>query len=88
MLFLLFLCLVLIWMISFVLSKKDILSPPNAFCMVFIFCILFAIPNIEIWNLEISHTTFGVIFLGVLFFCIGYYFVFYFNYNIDKNKIL
>ena len=32
MLFLLFLCLVLIWMISFVLSKKDILSPPNAFC--------------------------------------------------------
>lgn len=88
MLFLLFLCLVLIWMISFVLSKKDILSPPNAFCMVFIFCILFAIPNIEIWNLEISNTTFGVIFLGVLFFCIGYYFVFYFNYNIDKNKIL
>lgn len=88
MLFLLFLCLVLIWMISFILSKKDILSPPNAFCMVFMFCILFAIPNIEIWNLEISNITFGVIFLGIFSFCIGYYLIFYFNYNIDKNKIL
>lgn len=88
MLFLLFLCLVLIWMISFILSKKDILSPPNTFCMVFIFCILFAIPNIELWNLEISNTTFWVIFLGIIFFGIGYYFIFYFNYNIDKNKIL
>lgn len=76
----------LFWLISYIFTKKDILSLPSIFCGTFIISILFAIPNLEKWNFDMGERTFGVIFLGILSFCISFFIIYYLF--IIKNKNL
>lgn len=85
--YLLLLLLLLLWLISYISTKKDILSPPSVFCGIFIVSILFAIPNLEKWNFDMGERTFFVVFLGILFFCIGY-FLFYNGKKLFNKQLI
>lgn len=84
--YLLLVLLILIWMFSYFLGKKDILNAPSTLCIVFIISVLNAIINKEIWNFDMGERTFLVILLGIFSFCLFYYIVFYYLYNIVKIK--
>ena len=84
--YLLLVIIMLFWLISYIFTKKDILSLPSIFCGTFIISILFAIPNLEKWNFDMGERTFGVIFLGILSFCISFFIIYYLF--IIKNKNL
>lgn len=87
--YLLLVLLLLLVFIAYILSKKDILSPPNIFAGGFIISILFAIPNLEKWNFDMGERTFWVVFLGILAFNIGFFLIYYIYINIkNKNKYL
>lgn len=86
--YLLLLLLLLLACIAYILSKKDILSPPNIFSGGFIISILFAIPNLGKWNFDMGERTFWVIFLGILAFNIGFFLIYYTNINIKNKNIL
>lgn len=83
--YLLLLSILLICGISYVLSKRDVLAPPVVFSGVFIISTLIAIPNINLWNFHMGERTFLVLLLGISFFCIGYYVV-YFLKEPKKDK--
>ena len=85
--YLLLLLIILLWLISYIFTQKDILSPPSVFCGIFIVSILFCIPNLEKWNFDMGERTFFVIFLGILFFCIGY-FSFYSSKKILNKQLI
>lgn len=85
--YLLLLSILLICGISYVLSKRDVLAPPVVFSGVFIISILAAIPNMILWNFYMGEKTFIVVFGGIVSFCIGYFFVYFFKSNIEKCDI-
>lgn len=85
--YLLLLLIILLWLISYIFTKKDIFSPPSVFCGIFIVSILFCIPNLEKWNFDMGERTFFVVFLGILFFCIGYFF-FYSSKRILSRQLV
>lgn len=76
----------LFWLISYIFTKKDILSLPSIFCGTFIISILFALPNLEKWNFNMGERTFGVVSLGILSFCVSFFIIYYFF--VIKNKDL
>ncbi|STY72102.1 Uncharacterised protein [Megamonas hypermegale] len=84
--YLLLVIIMLFWLISYIFTKKDILSLPSIFCGTFIISILFAIPNLEKWNFDMGERTFGVIFLGIVSYCISFFIIYYLF--IIKNKNL
>lgn len=86
--YLLLLLLILLWLISYIFTQKDILSPPSVFCEIFIVSILFCIPNLEKWNFDMGERTFFVIFLGILFFCIGYFFFYSSKKILNRQLVL
>lgn len=86
--YLLLLLIILLWLISYIFTQKDILSPPSVFCEIFIVSILFCIPNLEKWNFDMGERTFFVIFLGILFFCIGYFFFYSSKKILNRQLVL
>lgn len=86
MIYLLLVIILLFWLISYIFTKKDILSLPNIFCGTFIISILFAIPNLERWNFDMGERTFETISLGIVSFCISFFIIYYLF--IIKNKKL
>lgn len=86
--YLLLLLIILLWLISYIFTQKDILSPPSVFCGIFIVSILFCIPNLEKWNFDMGERTFFVIFLGILFFCIGYFFFYSSKKILNRQLVL
>lgn len=84
--YLLLVIVLLFWLISYIFTKKDILSLPSIFCGTFIISILFAIPNLEKWNFDMGERTFETIFLGIVSFCISFFIIYYLF--IIKNKKL
>lgn len=90
---LIYLLLVIICMmllISYILTKRDLLAPPNMLCYSFILGIIFAIPNIKLWNFYMGERTFFVVLLGILSFFVGFYVVYFFmllrkRYNIETK---
>lgn len=85
--YLLFVSICLILLISYVLTKRDLFAPPNMLCYSFIMAIIFAIPNIKLWNFYMGERTFFVILLGIVFFCIGFYIVYFFMLSRKKYTI-
>ena len=70
---------------SYILSKKDIFSPPVVFSGIFIISALIAIPNLKIWHFDMEIRTFNVILLGVSSFVIGYDSTFFLRKFINKK---
>lgn len=63
--------LIIILWISFIISKKEILSPSVIFTFSFGFCSFWACLYSEEWNLDLmSKHTYWVILLGVIYFCV------------------
>lgn len=82
----------LICLISYILTKRDIFSPPVAFSGVFIVSIIVAIFNLKSWNFNMGERTFGVVLLGVGFFCIGFFCIYFLKqkttYNLRETSLL
>lgn len=78
-------CLILL--MSYILSKKDLLAPPNMLCYSFIASIIFAIPNLKLWNFDMGERTFLVVLLGIISFCLGFYIIYFFMASRKKYSI-
>lgn len=75
--YLLLILLIVICGNSYILSKKDVFSPPVVFSGIFIVSSLIAIPNLKVWNFDMGIRTFSVILLGVFSFVVGYYGIYF-----------
>ncbi|MCA1033481.1 oligosaccharide repeat unit polymerase [Bacillus infantis] len=75
MIYLLILFLIIILIISYFTTGKDLLSPWVISCCMFLLSALFVIPNIESWNVQLSAITILVIGLGLFSFGFGELFV-------------
>lgn len=84
-LYLLLFSIIFLWMIAYILNKKDVLSPPNTICFSFIIAILFGICNIKTWNFYMGERTFWVVIIGIISFFIGYFFIYYYMELKYKN---
>lgn len=84
--YLLLLLLVLLWFIAYILTKRDILSPPSLFIGGFIISILFAIYNLDLWNFNMGTKTFIIIFLGTICVNIGFFGLIYYLLKIKRNS--
>lgn len=83
--YLLLTLLVLIWLIAYIFSKKDIVSAPCLLSLCYIICVIVSIVNMDLWNFHIGELTVWVILLGISSFCIGYFFIYYFFIKTKKN---
>lgn len=59
--------------ISYILSNHDILSPPVVFCVAYLIAALFALFYKYDWLFFMSTETLLVLFIGTLFFIVGYF---------------
>lgn len=84
-LYLLLFSIIFLWMIAYILNKKDVLSPPNTICFSFIIAILFGICNIKTWNFYMGERTFWVVIIGIISFFVGYFFIYYYMELKYKN---
>lgn len=84
-LYLLLFSIIFLWMIAYILNKKDVLSPPNIICFSFIMSTLFGICNIKTWNFYMGERTFWVVIIGIISFFIGYFFIYYYMELKYKN---
>lgn len=87
-LYLLLFSIIFLWMIAYILNKKDVLSPPNTICFSFIIAILFGICNIKTWNFYMGERTFWVVIIGIISFFIGYFFIYYYMELKYKNMYI
>lgn len=69
MIYILLVFFILMAIVMYFLSNKEILSPGMIFCLVYIASIISAILNIKKWNINIHTNTFMVFFIGTLIFC-------------------
>ena len=70
MIFLVLVLFIVMFLISYLKLKKDIIHPANVFCLVYVFSILCAIWNISNWNIDMKLSTFCVLFFGGIEFII------------------
>lgn len=75
MLYLLIILLVLLCLTSYIVTKRDILSPWFISCLMFLISSIVVIPNINNWNVDLSSKTVFIIFIGLLSFGIGEFYV-------------
>lgn len=82
----------LICLISYILSKRDIFSPPVVLSGIFIISIAIAILNLDLWNFDMGERTFWAVFLGICFFCIGFFCIYFLKqkmtYNLKETKLI
>ena len=70
MIYVLLICLCILLIASFILNKKDIISPSVTFCASFCFSTIWAAIYAKKWKLGLHSNTFFVIFGGVFEFVI------------------
>ena len=70
---LLFITLILIFIISYYLTGKDLLSPPVIMAGMFMLSSFFALLNAEAWHIDYSFKAYIIIISGVLAFSLPFY---------------
>lgn len=72
---------------SYILTKRDLFSPPVVFSGVFVISILVAIPNMKLWAFDMGERTFIVLLLGICFFCVGFFLIFFGRQSFNKKLV-
>ena len=63
--------LIIVTIISYYLTKKDLLSPPFILCLVYLFCSVVALYNYELWEMSsFSINTINIIVFSLIVFLI------------------
>ena len=67
----LFIIEILLFLFSYTTSDKDVLSPSCTMCIMFMLSTVFAILNIEKWDIMLSFASLSILSSGILVFCIS-----------------
>ncbi len=76
--------IIIVLFFSYYLSAGDYMAPPFLLCAFFAISELSAIAMKNSWNISITIGTVVFIMIGIISFCLGYYFTWF---NIKTNKI-
>ena len=86
MIYLLFISLLIMFYVSFIYNKKDVIAPAVVFCFGFLFQSIWAVAYAKKWDLGLHINTFLTIFLGVLEFIVTCIIIKKLYYKYKKNE--
>lgn len=66
MIFILFICVILCWIVALAINKYDIMAPASLICIGYLVSIVCAILNIESWGIDLSDKTVVILLIGIL----------------------
>ena len=75
----------LLWLGAFVFSKKDILAPSVMMCNMFIISTVFALINVDNWEVNYHIETFLIITTGILVFLVGVFISHFIFQNVNMR---
>ncbi len=82
MLVVLWICTIIIFMLAYLINKRDLLAPSVLCSMIYVICIMFTVLNQKSWGIEYSDKAFCVMIIMILSFVLPSVF-----FNIKNNKV-
>ena len=81
MLIILWICSIIIFMLAYLINKRDLLAPSVLCSMIYVICIMFTVLNQKAWGIEYSDKAFCVMIIMILSFVLPSFF-----FNIGRNR--
>ena len=83
MLVVLWICTIIIFMLAYLINKRDLLAPSVLCSMIYVICVMFTVLNQKSWGIEYSDKAFCVMIIMILSFVLPSVF-----FNIKNNKVV
>ena len=81
MLIILWICSIIIFILAYLINKRDLLAPSVLCSMIYVICIMFTVLNQKAWGIEYSDKAFCVMIIMILSFVLPSLF-----FNIGRNR--